>query len=192
MLSLAPLPYEINALEPILSEQTIHLHYHKHHKGYLEKLNRLIVGTKFEDLPLEDIIINSTGSIFNNAAQVYNHDFYWNSIYPPACLPSGYLNKVINSQFGSIQGFNQAIVKIGMEAFGSAWIWVTLNDKGQLIIITTKNADNVLNSPLRALLCIDLWEHAYYVDYFNEKEQYLKNIVPILNWDFANHNLNKL
>ncbi len=189
---LSKLPYEQNALAPYISAETLKFHYHKHHRGYLDKLNELVSGTEFETLELEEVIIKTAGhadkaGIFNNAAQVWNHDFYWNSLSPKGGgKPMGDLGRKIEADFGSYENFLKEFAEAGMTDFGSGWAWL-VEDHGALKITKTSNAENPLSQGQgKALLALDVWEHAYYLDYQNRRNDYLKTILDkLIHWRFA-------
>jgi Fe-Mn family superoxide dismutase len=184
--TLPPLPYEKNALEPVISAETIDFHYGKHHQAYVTNLNNLIPGTEFETMSLEDIIMKSSGGVFNNAAQVWNHTFYWNCLSPNGgCAPTGALADAINAQFGSFDAFKEAFNKSGATNFGSGWTWLVKNADGSLEIFNTSNAGTPMTSGKKALLTIDVWEHAYYIDYRNARPKYLETIWDKVNWEFV-------
>jgi superoxide dismutase, Fe-Mn family len=191
----APLSYAENALEPIMSAKTISFHYGKHHKGYVENCNKLIPGTPFAGMTLEQIILASTDkpdqiTIFNNAAQSWNHDFFWKSLRPAsdAKLPDT-LKKLLDQSFGSVDTFKAALFRAATTQFGSGWAWL-VKDGDKLKVIKTANAENPMASGLVPLLTIDVWEHAYYLDYQNKRADYVKMIIDrLLNWDFALKNL---
>ncbi len=194
------LPYEENALEPYISAKTVYYHYEKHHATYLDNLNKLIKGTPLESQHLEDIILNtekypSEQAIFNNAAQVWNHTFYWNSLSPalqanPHIPPSSFLD-MVNRDFGSEENLKEELKKTALGQFGSGWAWLVL-DGAKLKVIRTSNAATPLGKA-KALLCIDVWEHAYYLDYQNKRADYLSALVDhLLNWNFAIQNLNDI
>jgi Fe-Mn family superoxide dismutase len=184
--TLPPLPYEKNALEPVISAETIDFHYGKHHQAYVTNLNNLIPGTEFENLSLEDIIMKSSGGVFNNAAQVWNHTFYWNCLSPNGGgAPTGALADAINAQFGSFDAFKEAFNKSGATNFGSGWTWLVKNADGSLEIFNTSNAGTPMTSGKTALLTADVWEHAYYIDYRNARPKYMESIWNIIDWDFA-------
>jgi Fe-Mn family superoxide dismutase len=187
--TLPPLPYEKNALEPVISAETIDFHYGKHHQAYVTNLNNLIPGTEFETMSLEDIIMKSSGGVFNNAAQVWNHTFYWNCLSPNGGgAPTGALADAINAQFGSFDAFKEAFNKSGATNFGSGWTWLVKNADGSLEIFNTSNAGTPMTSGKKALLTIDVWEHAYYIDYRNARPKYLETIWDKINWDFVAKN----
>ena len=183
---LPALPYEMNALEPVISKETLEYHYGKHHKTYVTNLNNLIPGTEFESMSLEDIIMKSSGGIFNNAAQVWNHTFYWNCLSPDGGgEPGGRLGAAIDAAFGSFDDFKEAFVKSATGNFGSGWTWLVKNGDGSVEIVNTSNAANPLRDGKTPILTIDVWEHAYYIDYRNARPKYLEEIWKIVNWDAA-------
>ena len=184
--TLPPLPYEKNALEPVISAETIDFHYGKHHQAYVTNLNNLIPGTEFETMSLEDIIMKSSGGVFNNAAQVWNHTFYWSCLSPNGGgAPTGALADAINAQFGSFDAFKEAFNKSAVTNFGSGWTWLVKNADGSLEIFNTSNAGTPMTSGKKALLTIDVWEHAYYIDYRNARPKYLETIWDKVNWEFV-------
>jgi Fe-Mn family superoxide dismutase len=184
--TLPPLPYEKNALEPVISAETIDFHYGKHHQAYVTNLNNLIPGTEFENMSLEDIIMKSSGGVFNNAAQVWNHTFYWSCLSPNGGgAPTGALADAINAQFGSVDAFKEAFNKSAVTNFGSGWTWLVKNADGSLEIFNTSNAGTPMTSGKKALLTIDVWEHAYYIDYRNARPKYLETIWGKVNWEFV-------
>lgn len=193
MFTLNPLPFALTALEPSISARTLEFHYGKHHQAYVDNLNKLTVGTDLENEKLEDIISKTRGNqdkiaIFNNAAQNYNHSFFWNSLKPKTEISDELLN-LINVSFGSLDNFQNEFKTTALGQFGSGWAWlVKENDK--LKIIKTANADLPDSKILKPLLVIDVWEHAYYLDYQNRRADYLEAIIKnLLNWDFAQENL---
>lgn len=187
---LPALPYSNDALEPVISKETIEYHYGKHHQTYVTNLNKLIVGTEFENLPLEEIIKKSSGGIFNNAAQVYNHTFYWNCLAPKAGgEPAGKLAEAINEAFGSFDVFKEKFSATAVGTFGSGWAWLVKNADGKLEIISTSNAGNPLTENKKPLLTCDVWEHAYYIDYRNARASYVEKFWNLVNWDFVASNL---
>ena len=187
---LPELPYAMDALQPHISKETLEFHYGKHHNAYVTNLNKLIPGTEFEDLSLENIIKNApAGGLFNNAAQVWNHSFYWNCLSPNGGgEPSGKLLEAINNAFGSFDEFKEKFTKSAVTNFGSGWTWL-VNVKNGLEIINTSNAGTALTSGKTALLTCDVWEHAYYVDYRNARPQYVAAFWNLVNWDFVEGNL---
>lgn len=185
-IELPPLPFSRNALEPNISEETIDFHYGKHHQGYVTKLNGLIKGSEFEALPLEQIIKESDGAIFNNAAQVWNHTFYWNCLTPNGSgEPSGQLQEAINETFGSFEAFQERFTQAALNQFGSGWAWLSQTAEGTLEIHSTPNAETPIKTGKTPLLTCDVWEHAYYIDTRNNRAQYLENFWPLVNWDFV-------
>lgn len=192
---LSELPYDQNALVPAISAETISYHYNKHHRAYLDKLNELVSNTEFEERKLEEVIVKTAGhagkeGIFNNAAQVWNHDFYWNSLSPKGGgKPTGELGRKIEADFGSYENFLKQFVEAGTTSFGSGWVWL-VEDQGVLKITKTCNAENPLSQKQgKALLVLDVWEHAYYLDYQNRRNDYLKmTLDKLINWDFAEMN----
>lgn len=189
-ITLAALPYAMNALAPVISEETLQYHYGKHHKAYVDKLNSLIAGTTMDNQSLEDIILNSQGAIFNNAAQVWNHTFYWHCLSPKKGLhPSPALQKAIEASFGSLEQFQQQFSDTAMNTFGSGWAWLVRDESGSLKLVSTSNAQTPLTDKnLKPLLTVDVWEHAYYIDYRNARANYLSQFWQIINWDFVSQN----
>jgi len=186
---LPALPYAEDALAPVISAETISYHYGKHHQTYVTNLNNLIPGTEFESMSLEDIVRKSSGGIFNNAAQVWNHTFYWNCLSPNGGgEPSGALAEAINSAFGSFAEFKTKFSQSAATNFGSGWTWLVKNSDGSVAIVNTSNAATPLTGDQTPLLTIDVWEHAYYVDYRNARPKYLEEIWKIVNWDFVAKN----
>jgi Fe-Mn family superoxide dismutase len=183
---LPALPYATNALEPVISAETIDYHYGKHHQAYVTNLNKLVVDTEFANASLEEIVLKSEGGIFNNAAQVWNHTFYWNGLSPSGGgEPTGSLAEAINSAFGSFESFKDTFIKSAAGNFGSGWTWLVKNTDGSLEIVNTSNAANPLRDGKTPLLTIDVWEHAYYIDYRNARPKYLQEIWSLVNWDFV-------
>lgn len=183
---LPALPYAPDALEPVISEETIGYHYAKHHQAYVTNLNNLVPGTEFENATLEEIVMKSSGGIFNNAAQVWNHTFYWNGLSPQGGgEPAGALAAAINAAFGSFDAFKAEFIKSAIGNFGSGWTWLVKNSDGTVEIVNTSNAANPMTDGKTPLLTVDVWEHAYYVDYRNMRPKYLEEIWNIVNWDFA-------
>jgi Fe-Mn family superoxide dismutase len=186
---LPPLPYAADALAPVISAETIDFHYGKHHQAYVTNLNNLVPGTEFENATLEDIVMKSSGGIFNNAAQVWNHTFYWNGLSPEGGgQPTGALAEAINTAFGSFDEFKAAFIKSGIGNFGSGWTWLVKNKGGSVEIVNTSNAANPMRDGKKPLLTIDVWEHAYYIDYRNARPKYLDEIWSLVNWDFVASN----
>lgn len=187
--TLPPLPYAEDALAPYISLETIQYHYGKHHQAYVTNLNNLIPGTEFENMPLEEIVKKSSGGIFNNAAQVWNHTFFWNSLSPNGGgAPSGALGDAINAKWGSFYAFKEAFAKAAVGTFGSGWAWLVKKADGSLDIVSTSNAATPLTTADKALLTIDVWEHAYYIDYRNARPKFVEAFWNIANWDFAAKN----
>jgi superoxide dismutase, Fe-Mn family len=188
--TLPELPFAKDALVPYISAETIEYHYGKHHKAYVDKLNKLIVDTEYVGKTLEEIIKTAKGPIFNNAAQVWNHTFYWNCLkHKGSGEPKGQLAAAIEKQFGSFAQFKEQFTKAASELFGSGWTWLVKNEKGALEIVTTGNAGNPLTAKQKPLLTCDVWEHAYYIDYRNARPKYLEAFWNIINWDFVGKNL---
>jgi len=187
---LPDLPYEADALEPHISAETLSFHHGKHHRTYVDKLNDLIAGTEYEKLPLEEIVTNSSGGIFNNAAQTWNHSFYWNCLSPTGGgLPTGKIAEAIEAKWGSFDKFKDELTQSAVTNFGSGWTWLVRNEQGELEIGNTSNAGNPLTHNKTPILTIDVWEHAYYVDYRNARPQYIEAYWNLVNWEFANRNL---
>lgn len=184
---LPPLPYEKNALEPHISARTLEYHYGKHHQKYVDTLNSLIIGTKFEDRSLEEIIdLAGDGPLFNNAAQVWNHTFYWLCLSPQGGgEPRGQLAEAIATSFGSYDGLKKEFTAQATSLFGSGWVWLVKDSENTLSIQATKDGANPLASGRIALMTCDMWEHAYYLDYQNDKARYLAAFWQLVNWDFV-------
>ena len=183
---LPPLPYARDALEPVISAETIDYHYGKHHQAYVTNLNNMVGGTEFENAGLEDIIRKADGGIFNNGAQVWNHTFYWNGLSPDGGgEPAGALAAAIDDAFGSFDEFKAAFIKSAVTNFGSGWTWLVKKADGSLAIVNTGNAANPMRDGMTPLLTVDVWEHAYYIDYRNARPKYLEEIWNIVNWDFV-------
>lgn len=183
---LPPLPYELNALEPNLSRETLEYHYGKHHRGYVNKLNELLPGSGFENLSLEDIIKKSSGPVFNNAAQIWNHTFYWHCLDPKGGgEPTGALADAIKNAFGSVDKFKDEFTKKTIALFGSGWAWLVKTPEGGIEIVGTSNAGTPMTDNKKALLTCDIWEHAYYIDYRNERPKYLDAFWKLVNWKFV-------
>ncbi len=183
---LPELPYAKNALEPHISAETLEYHYGKHHQTYVTNLNNLIKGTEYEELPLEAIIQKSSGGLFNNAAQVWNHTFYWNCLKPNGGgEPTGALAEAINKKFGSLAVFKEEFTKVSVGTFGSGWGWLVKNADGSVELMSTSNAGTPMTSGKTALLTCDVWEHAYYIDYRNARPKYVEAFWNLVNWDFV-------
>lgn len=188
--TLPPLPYEMNALEPHISKETLEYHYGKHHQTYVTNLNNLIAGTEFESASLEEIVRKSSGGLFNNAAQVWNHTFYWNCLSPNGGgQPEGALADAINAKWGSFDAFKEEFNKQAAGNFGSGWTWLVKKGDGSVDIVNTSNAATPLTTNDIPLLTCDVWEHAYYIDYRNARPKYLESFWNLVNWDFAAANL---
>ena len=187
---LPALPYEKNALEPHISAETLEYHYGKHHNAYVVNLNNLLKGSKFEGLSLEEIVKASDGGIFNNAAQVWNHTFYWHCLSPQSGgEPEGKLAEAINQAFGSFAAFKQQFSDAAVKNFGAGWTWLVQKPEGSLAIVNTSNAATPLTGDDKPLLTVDVWEHAYYIDYRNARPAYLENFWALVNWAFVEKNL---
>jgi Fe-Mn family superoxide dismutase len=193
---LAPLPYDEGALAPAISSKTMSLHHGKHHKAYLDKLNELVQGTDFADMELADVVRRSFGNsknqaIFNNAAQAWNHTFFWSCLTPHAAKPGGALSQALERDLGGLEKFKERFVKQGTEQFGSGWVWLVA-EKGKLDVEKTPDAETPMAQGKVCLLTIDVWEHAYYLDYQNRRPDFLKAVTEkLLNWDFAARNFER-
>jgi len=195
---LAPLPWDEDALAPTISANTISFHYHKHHQTYVDTLNQLVAGSKYADMKLEQIVRNTAGAadakekqIFNNAGQVWNHDFYWRSLSPSKTEPSGQLDSAIAAAFGSREALITQLAEAGKTQFGSGWAWL-VSKAGKLSIEKTPNAETPMAKGVNCLLTVDVWEHAYYLDYQNARPKYLEAVLSkLLNWEFVSENLTK-
>ncbi|HTO39458.1 MAG TPA: superoxide dismutase [Rhizomicrobium sp.] len=196
--TLSPLPWDDTALEPVISARTLSFHYGKHHKAYVDTLNTLVPGTKYADMKLEEIVVATAGKdgadekkLFNNAGQVWNHDFYWRSLSPKAEKPSGKLADAIARDFGSTDKLIADLAEAGKTQFGSGWAWLVSNG-GKLSIAKTANAETPMAKSVNCLLTVDVWEHAYYLDYQNARPKYLEEVLgKLLNWTFAAENLDR-
>ena len=187
--TLPELPYERNALEPHISKETLDYHYGKHHNTYVVKLNGLVDGTDLASKSLEEVVKTSEGGVFNNAAQIWNHTFYWNCLSPNGGgQPSGDLAIAIKKAFGSFDEFVAAFTEKAVNNFGSSWTWLVKNADGSVEIVNTSNAATPLTTNQKPLLTCDLWEHAYYIDYRNVRPDYLKAFWALVNWEFAEEN----
>jgi Fe-Mn family superoxide dismutase len=187
---LPELPYAKNALAPHISAETLEYHYGKHHATYVANLNKLIVGTEFADLSLEGIIKKASGGIFNNAAQVWNHSFYWKCLSPKGgAEPREALAEAIVKNFGSFAQFKEKMTQAAITQFGSGWAWLVKNSDGSLTVEQTSNAATPVKDGKKPLLTVDVWEHAYYIDYRNARPAYLEAFWTLVNWDFAAENL---
>lgn len=189
---LPQLPYAIDALQPYISKETLEFHYGKHHAAYVNNLNKLIEGTAFATANLEKIIKESTGGIFNNAAQVWNHTFYWNCLKPNGGgEPKGALAEAIKKEFGSFETFKEKFTQAAAGLFGSGWAWLVLDKDNHLIITQESNAGNPMTKEQKPLLTCDVWEHAYYVDKRNARPAYIEDFWKLVNWDFVEKNYTK-
>ncbi|MEI9990877.1 MAG: superoxide dismutase [Rhizomicrobium sp.] len=197
--SLAPLPWGEAALEPVISARTIGFHYHKHHNTYVETLNKLVAGTQYADLPLERVVQATAGAadgsnekkVFNNAGQVWNHDFYWRSLSPKPGKLTGKLAQAVERDFGSADALVEKLATGGKEQFGSGWVWL-VSKGGKLAVEKTANAASPMAKDVNCLLTLDVWEHAYYLDYQNERPKYLEAVLAkLIDWNFAAENLDK-
>ena len=194
-ISLPALPYPQNALDPVISANTLGFHYGKHHKTYVDTLNKLIAGTEFADMPLEQIVRATAGksahtAIFNNAAQAWNHTFYWRSMKPKGGgEPPAAVKRLLESSFGSVESCKKELATAATGQFGSGWAWL-VQDGGKLKVVKTGNADTPLTGSAKPLLTVDVWEHAYYLDYQNRRVDYVNSLLEkLLNWEFAAENL---
>lgn len=186
---LPKLPYSLDALQPYISKETLEYHYGKHHAAYVNKLNTLIPNTEFEKMSLEDIIKKSSGTIFNNAAQIWNHTFYWHCMTPDGGNePTGKLADAIKKTFGSFDAFKEKFINTSINQFASGWGWLVKNPDGQLEIYSTSNAGLPMTDGKKALLTCDVWEHAYYIDTRNDRPKYVNNFWHLVNWDFVAEN----
>lgn len=186
---LMKLPYELDALEPHMSKETLEFHYGKHHQTYVTKLNGLIEGTKFEEMSLEEIIKASDGGVFNNAAQVFNHDFFWNGLTPGGSSVNDTVESALTETFGSVDKFKEDFANAAINNFGSGWTWLVKDSSGTLKIVSTSNAATPITEGLTPVLTVDVWEHAYYIDTRNARPKYLENYWNLVNWDFVAKNL---
>lgn len=194
MFKLVELPYELSSLVPELSKEVLEFHYNKHHKGYVDTLNKLVKDTEFEKMELRDIYEKSSGPVRNNAGQIINHDFYWQSMSPDKQSADDLrITKALKRDFGSVDKFNEQFVELGSKVFGSGYVWLVYDKTSKkLQIKKTKNAENPTSATIVPLLCCDVWEHAYYLDYKNERVKYLENFCNVINWNFAEQNFKGL
>lgn len=190
MIELPDLPYKRDALEPHVSKQTLDFHYGKHHKGYVDNLNKLIKGTGYEDKDLEDIVTSASGTIYNNAAQVWNHTFFWQCMTPDAesIDEESKIGKAIDRDFGGYDKFKEQFVDSATKLFGSGWLWL-VEDNRKLKIKKMKDAREPLTAELKPILVCDLWEHSYYLDYQNDRAKYVEAFCSLIDWKFAESNL---
>lgn len=185
-IQLPALPYSNDALMPFITPETLEFHYGKHHKTYVDKLNAMIPGTEFENATLEEIVTKSSGGMFNNAAQVWNHTFYWNCLAPKAGgEPTGKLKAAIDKDFGSFAAFKEQFTQAALNQFGSGWAWLVQEASGKLAITSTSNASTPVTEGKTPLLTCDVWEHAYYIDYRNARPKYVEAFWNLVNWSFA-------
>lgn len=184
------LPYEKGALAPYISEETMMYHYDKHHQAYTDKLNQLVENTEFAGQDIVAIVKNSSWALYNNAAQFWNHNFFWKCLSPKYDqIPSEKLAELIDQNFGSFASFKEEFISSAVANFGSGWTWLVLNQEGKLEILNMSNAQNPLHLPVKILFWVDVWEHAYYIDVRNNRWAYLENIFHIINWEFVAENL---
>ena len=186
---LMQLPFEKSSLEPYMSAETLDYHHGKHHQTYVNNLNKLIEGTDFAQKSLEDIIKSSDGGLFNNAAQVFNHNFFWNCLSPIGQTIPANLESVLVKNFGSTEKFKEMFTQKAITQFGSGWAWLVKDSSGSLSIVTTSNANTPITDGLTPILVCDVWEHAYYIDTRNARPQYLENFWNIVNWEFVANNI---
>ena len=186
---LMTLPYALDALSPLMSKETLEFHYGKHHQTYVNNLNNLITGTKFENSTLVEIILESDGGLFNNSAQVYNHDFFWKGLTPIQSEIPSKVEEVLCKTFGSVEKFKEEFTAKAIGQFGSGWAWLVQDENQDLKIVTTSNAANPLTQNLKPILVCDVWEHAYYIDVRNARAKFLENFLKLVNWDFVEKNL---
>jgi len=189
LFTLITLPYAPDALEPVISRQTIEFHYGKHLQTYVDNLNKLVAGTEFETMPLEEIVCKAQGGIFNNAGQILNHNLYFTQFSPIAAdnhAPKGAILEAINRDFGSFEAFKAEFEQKGTTLFGSGWVWLAADKDGKLVITQETNAQNPVTKGLKPLLTMDVWEHAYYLDYQNRRAAHLQSLWQIINWEEIN------
>ncbi len=188
---LIKLPYEANALEPVISKETLGFHHGKHLNAYVNNLNAAIEGTKYEEMPLEEIVKTADGGVFNNAGQILNHNLYFTQFRAPKAdnKPTGVIAAWIDKQFGSFEAFKEEFTKKGATLFGSGWVWLSADKDGKLVITQETNAGNPVQRGLRPLLTFDVWEHAYYIDYQNRRPDHLNALWQIIDWDVVNERL---
>lgn len=188
---LIKLPYEANALEPVISKETLGFHHGKHLNAYVNNLNGLIEGTKYEEMPLEEIVKTADGGVFNNAGQILNHNLYFTQFRAPKAdnKPTGVIAQWIDQQFGSFDAFKEEFTKKGATLFGSGWVWLSVDKDGKLQITQETNAGNPVQRGFKPLLTFDVWEHAYYIDYQNRRPDHLNALWQIIDWDVVNERL---
>lgn len=188
--TLPELPFAKDALLPHMSQETLEYHHGKHHNAYVNNLNNLIKGTKYENMSLEEIILSSEGPVFNNSAQIWNHTFFWNSLSPKGGgEATGAALEAITKEWGSFEKFKEEFTKSAVSNFGAGWTWLVKNKDGKLAIVNTSNAQTPLTTGVTPLLTVDVWEHAYYIDYRNERPKFINGFWALANWDFVNKNL---
>jgi Fe-Mn family superoxide dismutase len=186
MIELPKLPFAPDALQPVISKETIEYHYGKHHKAYVDNLNKLIPGTEFENMKLDEIVLKSSGGVFNNAGQIWNHNFYWQCLTPKSSKePQGKLADAIKKKFGSFDDFKKQFSETAVKTFGSGWGWLVKNADGSVELLSTSNAGTPMTQGKQALLTCDVWEHAYYIDYRNERPKYVEKFWELVNWEFV-------
>ncbi|HVI57467.1 MAG TPA: Fe-Mn family superoxide dismutase [Luteimonas sp.] len=192
-IELPPLPYDRAALEPHISAETVDFHYGRHQRGYVERLNELVAGTELAEAPLEEIVRKAQGAVFNNAAQAWNHAFYWRCLKPAAGggggVPAGELAAAIERSFGGFDAFRRQFDELALKTFGSGWTWLVRRADGGLALAATSNAATPLTGSDTPLLACDVWEHAYYIDYRNARAKYLEAFWQVVDWDFVGSNL---
>lgn len=187
--TLPELPYAKDALAPHMSSETFDYHYAKHHKAYVDNANKLVAGTEFENMAMEDVIKKSSGKIFNNVAQIWNHTFFWHCLTPTQTAPGKKLSDALVKAFGGVDDFKKAFTEAAINTFGSGWAWLVQNADGSLAIVSTQGAGNPMTNGQKPLLTCDVWEHAYYIDYRNARPSYIEHFWALCNWDFAEKNL---
>ncbi len=187
--TLPELPYAKDALAPHMSAETFDYHYAKHHKAYVDNANKLVAGTEFEAMSMEDVIKKSSGKIFNNVAQIWNHTFFWNCLTPKSSGPSAKVTAALSKAFGSVDDFKKAFTEAAINTFGSGWAWLVQNADGSLAIVSTTGAGNPMTAGQKPLFTVDVWEHAYYIDYRNSRPNFLEHFWAIANWEFLEQNL---
>ncbi len=186
---LPELPFAKDSLQPHMSAETFDYHYSKHHQAYVTKLNELIKGTKYEKMDLVELVLSSEGAVFNNAAQHWNHSFFWNCLSPKGGgAPTGKGLELINKKWGNFDKFKEEFAKAATSNFGSGWTWLVLNKSGEAEILNTSNAQTPMTSGQKALMTLDVWEHAYYIDYRNSRPNFINAYWNLVNWDFVNKN----
>ncbi len=189
-LELPPLPYERDALEPYMSKETLDFHYAKHHQTYVDKANGMLEGSADADKSLEELVKTTSGGLFNQVAQVWNHTFFWNCLTPGGSQPSERLQGELSAAFGSVEDFKKKFTDTAIGTFGSGWAWLVKTADGKLDVVSTSNAGNPMTDGHTPLLTCDVWEHAYYIDYRNARPKFLEAFWSLVNWDFVEQNLN--